>query len=77
MRIAGYKSPNESEAELNGRWAVALALLTMLAATPAAAQHWTFCVGWAPGSKDVWISEVFPAGDRERLETSYRNFLDR
>jgi hypothetical protein len=76
MRIAGYKSPNDSEAELNGPWPVALALLTTLAATPAAAQRWTFCVGWAPGSKDVWISEVFAGGDRERLEASYRNFLD-
>jgi hypothetical protein len=76
-RIAVYKSSNESEAELNGRWPAALALLMTLAATPAAAQRWTFCVGWAPGTKDVWISEVFAGGDRERLEASYRNFLDR
>jgi hypothetical protein len=76
-RIAVYKSSNESEAELNGRWLAALALLTTLAATPAAAQRWTFCVGWAPGTKDVWISEVFAGGDRERLEASYRIYLDR
>ena len=47
-----------------------------LAATPAAAQRWTFCIGWASGGKDVWISEVFAGGDRERLEASYRIYLD-
>lgn len=61
---------------MNGRLAAALVCLCALA-SPAAAQHWTFCVGWAPGAKDVWISGVFPATpDRERLEASYRNFLD-
>jgi hypothetical protein len=55
----------------------ALVLLCAFA-TPAAAQRWTFCVGWAPGAKDVWISEVFAAApDRERLEASYKNYLDR
>jgi hypothetical protein len=63
---------------VNRRLPIALALLSALAATPAAAQRWTFCVGWAPSAKDVWISDVFPAGlDRERLEASYKNFLER
>jgi len=57
---------------------IALALLGGLAPADAAAQRWTFCVAWAPGSKDVWITEVFPAAlDRERLEADLRNLLGR
>ena len=63
---------------MDRRLPLALALLSALAATPAgAAERWTFCVGWAPGVKDVWISDVFATAiDRERLEASYRNLLD-
>jgi hypothetical protein len=75
--IGVYKPPDDSEASVNRRPPLALAFLLVLA-TPAAAQHWAFCVGWAPGVKDVWISDVFPAGlDRERLEAGYKNFLER
>jgi hypothetical protein len=64
---------------MDGRLPIALALLTVLASAPAgAAERWTFCVGWAPTTKDVWITEVFStAADRDRIEAAYRNFLDR
>ena len=54
-------------------------LLAALAAGPAAAaEHWTFCVASMLGAKDVWITDVFPAGtDRERLEADLKAFLER
>jgi hypothetical protein len=62
---------------VNRRSPIALAFLLVLA-SPAAAERWTFCVGWAPGVKDVWISDVFAAAlDRERLEAGYKNLLER
>jgi hypothetical protein len=63
---------------VNRRLPVTLALLLTWGAAPAAAQRWTFCVGWAPGAKDVWISDVFASTpDRERLEIVYKSFLER
>jgi hypothetical protein len=53
-------------------------LLAALAAGPAAAERWTFCVASMLGAKDVWITDVFPAGtDRERLEADLKAFLER
>jgi len=63
-----------------GRTPTLLALLILLAAGPAhaAAQRWTFCVAWAPGAKDVWITDVFPAArDRQKLEEDLRALLGR
>ena len=50
-----------------------------LGAFPAqASARWTFCVAAAPGSSDVWITDVFAAGaDRERLENDLKNLLTR
>ena len=63
---------------MNSRSPITLAFLLVLATPAAAVERWTFCVGWAPGVKDVWISDVFPAAfDRERLEVAYKNFLER
>jgi hypothetical protein len=40
--------------------------------------QWTFCVASAPGTSDVWITEVFAAPvDRERLETELKSVLAR
>ncbi len=64
---------------MNGRLSIALMLLFFVAAPPVAAgDRWTFCVASVLGSKDVWISEVFPAGsDRERLEAEFKDVLER
>ena len=56
----------------------AFALLAGLAAAEAAPQRWTFCVAWQPGSRDVWITDVFSATiDRDKLEAQLRNLLGR
>ncbi len=62
-----------------GRLSIALSLLTFVAASPATAgERWTFCVASMLGAKDVWITEVFPAAaDRERLETKFKDVLER
>jgi hypothetical protein len=64
---------------VNGRLPIALTLLTLIAAQPVASgERWTFCVASMLGDKDVWITEVFPAGpDRERLEAEFKNLLER
>ena len=64
---------------MDRRLPIALALMMLLAApAEAAAQRWTFCVAWAPGAKDVWITDVFPAAlDRQKLEADLRNLLGR
>jgi hypothetical protein len=52
-----------------------LALLLAAAPMPASAA-WTFCVAAAPGSTDVWITDVFAAArDRERLEMDLKSYL--
>jgi len=39
---------------------------------------WTFCVASASGTKDVWITELFPATpNRERLEAELKGLLER
>jgi hypothetical protein len=78
-RIAAYKLSTQLETAVTRRFPiVALALLAGLAPASAAPQRWTFCVAWAPGAKDVWITEVFPATiDREKLEADLRNLLGR
>jgi hypothetical protein len=61
--FAAYK-PREDNLEkaVDRRYPIALALMMLLAApAEAAAQRWTFCVAWAPGAKDVWLTDVFPA----------------
>jgi hypothetical protein len=57
--------------------ALSILLATLLGASSAqASAGWTFCVGAAPGGKDVWITEVFVASrDRERLETDLKTYL--
>ena len=77
--IAAYKSQITLETDVNWRIPmIALCLLAGLAAARGAAQRWTFCVAWAPGSKDVWITDVFAAAlDRERLEADLRTLLGR
>jgi hypothetical protein len=41
-------------------------------------QAWTFCVASALGSKEVWITRLFPAFvDRERLEREMRQLIER
>ena len=54
-------------------------LLGSLFAWPAVASPlWTFCVASAPGTKDVWITELFPATpNRERLEAELKSLLER
>ena len=59
---------------------IALSFLSAsLAATPASASPpWTFCVAAALGSKDIWITALFPAAiDRERLEAELKGLLER
>ena len=58
---------------------VGLSFICAVAAAPAeASERWTFCVASALGSRDVWITDVFPAGsDRERLESDVKNLLTR
>jgi hypothetical protein len=57
---------------------VVLALAAGLAAAAAGPQRWTFCVAWQPGSKDVWITDVFAATiDRDKLEAELGNLLGR
>jgi hypothetical protein len=75
----GYKSRIRLEAVVAGRLSIALALLAFVGASPVAAgERWTFCVASMLGAKDVWISEVFPAGaDRERLEAEFKDVLER
>lgn len=57
--------------------ATRILLALLVGAAPAqASASWTFCVGAAPGGKDVWITDVFAAGrDRERLEADLRAYL--
>ncbi|MGO8799582.1 MAG: hypothetical protein ACLQE9_09860 [Roseiarcus sp.] len=64
---------------MTGRLPIALTLLILIAAPPVAAgERWTFCVASMLGAKDVWITEVFPAGsDRERLEVEFKDVLER
>jgi hypothetical protein len=54
-------------------------LCVALAAAPAqASARWTFCVGAALGTKDVWVTDVFVAsGERERLESDLKHVLTR
>jgi hypothetical protein len=61
------------------RSSIAVTLLTLVAASPAAAgERWTFCVASMLGAKDVWITEVFSTGaDRERLEAEFKGVLER
>jgi hypothetical protein len=41
-------------------------------------QAWTFCVASAFGSREVWITSLFPAFvDRERLEREMRELIER
>ncbi len=57
---------------------LALALAAGCSAAEAAPQRWTFCVAWQPGSKDVWITDVFAATiDRDKLEADLRTLLGR
>ena len=79
MRGLRYKSRIGLETAVNGRLSIALTLLSFLAASPVAAdERWTFCVASMLGAKDVWITEVFPAGaDRERLEAEFKDALER
>jgi hypothetical protein len=76
-RIAAYNLRIILETAMNRR--MAIALLPAIIATPvAAAERWTFCVATALGAKDAWITEVFSGAlDRERLETSLKNLLER
>jgi hypothetical protein len=61
------------------RLSTVLTCLILVVMTPAAAaERWTFCVASSLGAKDVWITEVFAAvADRERLETEFRDVLER
>jgi hypothetical protein len=54
-------------------------LFATLFAWPAAASPlWTFCVASTQGTKDVWITELFPATpNRERLEAELKGLLER
>jgi hypothetical protein len=54
-------------------------LFASLCPCPAVASPlWTFCVASALGTKDVWITEVFPATpNRERLEAELKSLLER
>jgi len=57
-----------------------LFILTLsFAAAPAAASPlWTFCVASALGTKDIWITSLFPAeANRERLEQELKALLER
>jgi hypothetical protein len=60
-----------------------LSLAILLSVLPARSQafadpRWTFCVATESGTKDVWITDVFSAtADRERLETGFKNLLER
>ena len=56
----------------------AFTLLAGLMPAEAAPHGWTFCVAWEPGSRDVWITDVFAATiDRDKLETQLRNLIGR
>lgn len=49
----------------------------ILSATPAAAQEWRFCVGVAPASHEIVISDIFTSGGEparleHRLQAWYR-----
>ena len=60
------------------RFLFAAALLIPFAAPAAAGPSWTFCVASAVGSKDIWITSVFPADTgRERLEEELKSQLER
>ena len=67
------------EIAVAGRRPIALTLLAFVGASSASAgERWTYCVASMLGAKDVWITEVFPAGaDRERLETEFKDVLAR
>lgn len=68
------------ENAVSWRMPILLAVLAVSLAGPAraAAQRWTFCVAWAPGARDVWITDVFPASlDRQKLAADLRNLLGR
>jgi len=48
------------------------------AAPAAASPPWTFCVASALGSKDIWITSLFPAETgREKLEEELKALLER
>ena len=60
------------------RFSIAAALTVAFAAPAAANPSWTFCVASALGSKDIWITSLFPAEtNRERLEEEMKAFLER
>ena len=60
------------------RFLFAAALLFAFAAPAAAGPSWTFCVASAIGSKDIWITSLFPAQTgRERLEEELKALLER
>jgi hypothetical protein len=53
-------------------------LLSLMSAPAFAAPAWTFCVASALGTKDIWISSLFPANaPRERLEDEFKGLLER
>jgi hypothetical protein len=76
---AAYKPHDVLETAVNRRFALAfISLAAALAATPAAAERWTYCVASMLGAKDVWITDVFPTGpDREQLEADLKALLER
>ncbi|HLH49893.1 MAG TPA: hypothetical protein VKV96_11165, partial [Roseiarcus sp.] len=60
------------------RFLFAAALLVPFAAPTAASPSWTFCVAAEIGSKDIWITSLFPAETgRERLEAELKALLER
>jgi hypothetical protein len=60
------------------RIAFAVPLFCLTLAPALAKPAWTFCVAAAQGSKEVWITSLFPASvDRERLERELKEFIQR
>ena len=60
------------------RFSFVFVLFLPLVAPAAASSSWTFCVASALGSKDIWITGLFPAEiNRERLEEEMKAFLER
>jgi hypothetical protein len=57
--------------------AAVLFLPTFAVAPALASPQWTFCVASALGSKEVWITSLFPAvADRDRLERELKGLLE-
>src|SRR5271165_445766 len=58
-----------------------LALAAVLVSLPGlvfAAPRWTFCVAAAQDGVEVWLSEVFQAGEnREKLEGAFKTAVER